>query len=208
MADTNATSAAAAPSRQRQAAAALSSPSLLPRRSPNIDEMNELMPKIQASTARNRRPSNEQPTAVPAPQKQYFGVLGQHHVICINGLPNNGKAFVARELGWYLEFFHGARVEYFEVDKYADCGSREANARALLADVQCFLRSAGGIGASHNNMPAMSAEGAPPGSLESVLAEESFRDRKSMNTDSGRVAIVMPPRMSAMAAMDDAQAKE
>eukprot|EP00964_Phaeocystis_antarctica_P081614 scaffold51065_cov45-Phaeocystis_antarctica.AAC.2 len=27
-----------------------------------------------------------------------------------------------------------------------------------------------------------------------------------MNTDSGRVAIVMPPRMSTMAAMDDAQA--
>ena len=29
-----------------------------------------------------------------------------------------------------------------------------------------------------------------------------------MNTDSGRVAIVMPPRMSTMAAMEDAQAKE
>ena len=29
-----------------------------------------------------------------------------------------------------------------------------------------------------------------------------------MNTDSGRVAIVMPPRMSTMALMDDAQSKE
>ena len=29
-----------------------------------------------------------------------------------------------------------------------------------------------------------------------------------MNTDSGRVAIVMPPRMSTMASMDDAQSKE
>jgi hypothetical protein len=84
------------------------SPSLQPRGSPGLDEMNELVPKIQASTARKARPSNEQPTTVPAPQKQYFGVLGQRHVICINGLPNNGKAFVARELGWYLEFFHGA----------------------------------------------------------------------------------------------------
>ena len=85
------------------------SPSLQPRGSPSpgLDEMNELVPKIQASTARKARPSNEQPTTVPAPQKQYFGVLGQRHVICINGLPNNGKAFVARELGWYLEFFHG-----------------------------------------------------------------------------------------------------
>ena len=84
------------------------SPALRPRGSPGVDEMNELVPKIQASTARKSRPSNEQPTTVPAPQKQYFGVLGQRHVICINGLPNNGKAFVARELGWYLEFFHGA----------------------------------------------------------------------------------------------------
>ena len=29
-----------------------------------------------------------------------------------------------------------------------------------------------------------------------------------MNTDSGRVAIVMPPRMSTMASMDDAHSKE
>ena len=71
--------------------------------------LNELVPRIQASTARKAASiANEQPTTVPAPQKQYFGVLGQRHVICLIGVPNNGKAFVARELGWYLEFFHGA----------------------------------------------------------------------------------------------------
>lgn len=180
--------------------------------------MNELVPRIQASTALKAQTSgNEQPTTVPAPQKQYFGVLGQRHVICLIGVPNNGKAFVARELGWYLEFFHGARVAYFEVDKYVDEGSREANASKLLEDVQSFLRSAGGIGASHSSNGKMAASGPPtpegpkgvsPDSLADVLAEESFRDRKSMNTDSGRVAIVMPPRMSTMASMDDAHSKE
>ena len=181
--------------------------------------MNELVPRIQASTAQKARQSgsNEQPTTVPAPQKQYFGVLGQRHVICLIGVPNNGKAFVGRELGWYLEFFHGARVAYFEVDKYVDEGSREANASKLAQDVQSFLRSAGGIGASHGSNGKLATSGPPTpegpkgistDSLADVLADESFRDRKSMNTDSGRVAIVMPPRMSTMASMDDAQSKE
>merc|ERR1719235_1795636 len=77
------------------------------KRASNID-MSELMPKIQAATAKSSaNVSNKLPTVVPAPQKQYFGVLGQRHVICMSGLPNNGKAFLADELGWYLEFFHG-----------------------------------------------------------------------------------------------------
>ena len=167
--------------------------------------MNELVPRIQASTAQKARQSgsNEQPTTVPAPQKQYFGVLGQRHVICLIGVPNNGKAFVGRELGWYLEFFHGARVAYFEVDKYVDEGSREANASKLAQDVQSFLRSAGGIGASHGSNDKMAAshgsndklaasgpptpegpKGVSSDSLADVLAEESFRDRKSMKSDS------------------------
>lgn len=156
--------------------------------------LNELVPRIQASTARKAASiANEQPTTVPAPQKQYFGVLGQRHVICLIGVPNNGKAFVARELGWYLEFFHGARVAYFEVDKYVDEGSREANASKLLGDVQSFLRSAGGIRASRSSNDKMEASGPPtpegpkhvsPDSLAGVLEEDSFQDRKSMNTDS------------------------
>jgi hypothetical protein len=163
------------------------------------DDMHDLMPKIQAVTARKASlTSNPQPTAVPAPQRQYFGVLGQRHVICINGLPNNGKAFVARELGWYLEFFHGARVEYFEVDKYADHGSREANALALLRDVENFLRRA--VRRERAGASAMTRDASPEGRAEDL--------RKASNTDSGRVAIVMPPRMATMAAMDDEGAKE
>ena len=53
-------------------------------------------------------------------------------------------------------------------------GSRDANARALSDDVQCFLRSAGGIGAAHSGSlgsmpPSPSLEGISPGSLQSAL---------------------------------------
>ena len=162
----------------------------------NSCEGNELAPKIQMTTVRNNASlENYTPTTVPAPQKQYFGVLGQRHVICINGLPNNGKAFVARELGWYLEFFHGARVAYYEVDHYADYGSRDANAQALLKDVQSFLQTTGG--SSTPNRPSTDETHA-----------QSFARRRKEDTDSGRVAIVMPPRMSVLAEMDDERAKE
>jgi len=173
------------------------------------------MPKIQAATAQSSATdSNQLPTVVPAPQKQYFGVLGQRHVICISGLPNNGKAFLAYELGWYLEFFHGAKVELFEVERYAHHGSREANAQALLDDVLSFLHKAGGIGASpsgeyidelDHDMESKKNPGAFP---TSPKPKESFGARKSHDTDAGRVAIVMPPRMSALAALDNNQAKE
>ena len=36
-------------------------------------------------------------------------------IICLTGLPHRGRASLASELGWYLEFFHGAKVDYFDV---------------------------------------------------------------------------------------------
>ena len=162
------------------------------------DDLSELIPKIQMNTASNNRcEANAMPTVVPAPQKQFFGVLGQRHVICINGLPNNGKKFVAYELGWYLEFFYGAKVAYFQVEDYTSHASREANALALLEDVQKFLRKAGGISRPHSFQQGGETE-----------ADASFAKRRKENTDSGRVAIVLPPRMAALSAMDDETAKE
>jgi broad specificity phosphatase PhoE len=179
-------------------------------------DMSELMPKIQAATAkRSANVSNNLPTVVPAPQKQYFGVLGQRHVICICGVPNNGKAFIAHELGWYLEFFHGAKVEYFEVERYAQHGRKDENANALLDDILHFLRKAGGIGASGrdsdeytytNGVPDL--EVSSSSSAPSPSKDSRFHARKSHETDSGRVAIVLAPRMSALAALDNEQAKE
>ena len=77
-------------------------PTGVARANSNTESLSELMPKIQITTARNnkRGVDNATPTVVPAPQKQFFGVLGQRHVICISGLPNNGKKFLAEELGW------------------------------------------------------------------------------------------------------------
>ena len=163
------------------------------------------MPKIQAATVRHHVPSNDMPTTVPAPQKQFFGVLGQRHVICLNGLPNNGKDFVAKELGWYLEFFHGARVEYFMVNEYFNPdGSREGNALALLEDLQSFLLQTGGKKAwqATPGTPGKPKERKPSGE------EDSFVVRRAANTDSGRVAIVLPPPMRFLAALDDQKTKE
>jgi broad specificity phosphatase PhoE len=183
----------------------------VPRRDSSFD-MSELMPKIQAKTAKSSaNVTNNLPTVVPAPQRQYFGVLGQRHVICISGLPNNGKAFLAHELGWYLEFFHGAKVKYFEVERYFNHGSKEANAHALLDDVVHFLHEAGGIGASgldsDESTHEKESDGVPSEGSPS-RRKETFLERKSHDTDAGRVAIVMAPRMSALAALDNQSAKE
>ena len=67
----------------------------------------------------------------------------------------------------------------------------------LLEDVQKFLRKAGGISRPNSFQQGGETE-----------ADASFAKRRKENTDSGRVAIVMPPRMSTMASMDDAQSKE
>ena len=163
-------------------------------RAANDDELSELMPKITQATAHSTATmNNPTPTVVPAPNKQFFGVLGQRHVICITGLPNNGKKFVAKELGWYLEFFYGTKVAFFQVEDYIHHGSREANARALFDGVQGFLHKTGGIMRSSN-----SGEG----------EADSFTRRRKENTDSGRVAIVLPPRMATLTTMDNDEARK
>ena len=178
-------------------------PSMELLRSPEgLGSFGELGSKIHAELVRARvHECNTQPTTLPAPQKQYFGTMGMRHVLCICGLPNTCKSFVAFELGWYLEFFHGATVEYFDVAHYAGRGTKEACARALLEDVQKFLDQAGGRGRqSTSTSDVVAVEG---------MDEESIRMMKM--TDSGRVAIVTPPSLPTMARLkrddDHAQAK-
>jgi hypothetical protein len=121
--------------------------------------------------------SNPQPTTVPAPQRQYFGTLGARHVICMVGLPYRGRNYVASELGWYLEFFHGAEVRHFDVaaSAAASGGSgREEHAQALLAEIQSFLQSSSASTALN-------------------LDEQSTADeKKTRQTDAGKVAIILP----------------
>ena len=163
----------------------------------NDEDLSELMPKIQLATARNNvNVDNATPTVVPAPQKQFFGVLGQRHVICINGLPNNGKMFVAKELGWYLEFFYGTKVAYFQVEDYIGSGGREANALALLDAVQSFLHQKKVGGSFQRSSDSMGED-----------RDDSFLRRRKEQVDAGRVAFILPPRMGHLATLDDDQAK-
>lgn len=137
-------------------------------------------PKSQANLGRTT--FNPQPTAVPAPQKQFFGTLGLRHVICIAGLPHRGRNYIAHELGWYLEFFHGAEVRHFDVAQHAEAtgGSREANAEGLLTELQAFLQGKSAATAQNFEDPEMDD------------------DQKMQMTDAGKVAIIIPFRMSVL----------
>lgn len=138
-----------------------------------------LCPKSQAKIVGHSTELNPQPTAVPAPQKQFFGTLGMRHVICIVGLPHRGRNYVASELGWYLEFFHGAEVRLFDVAESASGkGSRESHAEDLLQAIEEYLRSST-VAASALNFEQ-----------DSVGLHT-----KTQMADQGKVAIVLPFRM-------------
>ena len=62
---------------------------------------------------------NPLPTAVPPPIAATAGTLGVRHVLCLIGLPERGKPFIAGRLEAYLSFFHGAEVRRFNINDYA-----------------------------------------------------------------------------------------
>ena len=121
---------------------------------------------------------NPLPTAVPPPIAATAGTLGVRHVLCLIGLPERGKPFIARRLESYLSFFHGAAVRRFDINEYqkADAGSDE-NANALLYDLREFMQ--GHNEQSGRNMDLLSSE---------QHIDETDKRRK--NVDSGKVAIV------------------
>ena len=41
-------------------------------------------------------------------------------MLCLIGLPERGKPFIARRLQSYLSFFHGADVQLFNINDYSD----------------------------------------------------------------------------------------
>ena len=138
-------------------------------------------PRSQADIVNHASDQNPEPTAVPAPQRQFFGTLGARHVICLVGLPVRGRNYVASELGWYLEFFHGAEVKVFDVAEYADKfgeASREKHAHHLLEALEAFL------------------QGSTSSSALNLGADARRNATKMQMTDQGRVAIVLPFRMS------------
>ena len=84
--------------------------------------------------------NNPLPTAVPPPIAANSGTLGVRHVLCVIGLPERGKPYIARRLQSYLSFFHGADVQTYNLSDYqkGPPGCDE-NAYLLLADLRTFM---------------------------------------------------------------------
>ena len=119
----------------------------IPRRNTNPDIDPYVKSQEHLLTATDYNP---QPTAVPPPIAANAGTLGVRHVLCIIGLPERGKPYIARRLQSYLSFFHGADVQLFNIAEYVrgPPGSDE-NADALLADLRKFMEKRNQA-ASHN----------------------------------------------------------
>lgn len=139
---------------------------------------------------------NPQPTAVPPPIAANAGTLGVRHVLCIIGLPERGKPYIARRLQLYLSFFHGADVRVFNIADYAVGPSGcDENAETLLDDVRKFMEKRNE--AASNNMDVPSRIGSASVSedpTETPLSHQYLideADRRRKNVDSGKVAIIM-----------------
>ena len=94
---------------------------------------------------------NPMPTAVPPPIAANAGTLGVRHVLCVIGLPERGKPYIARRLQAYLSFFHGAEVRIFNLRDYevGPAPGCDENADALLADMRSFMHKEHSAAASN-----------------------------------------------------------
>lgn len=136
--------------------------------------------------------NNPLPTAVPPPIAANAGTLGVRHVLCVIGLPERGKPYIARRLQAYLSFFHGAEVHIFNLQDYergkAGC---DENADALLGDLRQFMYKENAA-AGHNMDVAKSQKDiSDPSSTEADTFLVADKDTRRKNVDSGKVAIIM-----------------
>ena len=102
---------------------------------------------------------NPQPTAVPPPIAAVAGTLGDRHVMCMIGLPERGKPFIAKRLQQYLSFFHGAQVRIFDLHTYQQksghpAGSDE-NAELLMHELRAFMST--NKGSASGNLDGLGA---------------------------------------------------
>jgi len=124
---------------------------------------------------------NPLPTAVPPPIAATAGTLGVRHVLCLIGLPERGKPFIAGRLDAYLSFFHGAEVRRFNINEYSrQPGGSDENAEALLKDLRDFMSSTSTVAGRNmdHHIPAHEND---------LVASQ---DRRRKNVDSGKVAII------------------
>lgn len=198
-----------------EAGSSSDSPDGVPRRYSNTENSQPFV----ASQAHLLRATTEnpQPTAVPPPIAANAGTLGVRHVLCIIGLPERGKPYIARRLQSYLSFFHGAEVQIFNLQDYqrSEPGSDE-NADAVLRDLRAFMSKDSSLAANNMNVSkrqsGLRQSGLAENSEGSGLAESSVKssadqaldsdsiatellvdnkDPRRKNVDSGKVAIIM-----------------
>eukprot|EP00930_Biecheleria_cincta_P077557 TRINITY_DN6485_c0_g1_i2.p1 TRINITY_DN6485_c0_g1~~TRINITY_DN6485_c0_g1_i2.p1 ORF type:complete len:644 (-),score=83.16 TRINITY_DN6485_c0_g1_i2:127-2058(-) len=83
--------------------------------------------------------ANPTPVLVPPPfpglARQQWS---QKHVAPVLGLPMRGKSHTARQLKRYIQFFHGARAEIFDVNDYLGPGGDQK----LYEDLEVFFGGA------------------------------------------------------------------
>ena len=123
--------------------------------------------------------SNPTPTMTPPPIAPLTGALGQRHVISVIGLPFSGQSFVAKWLGRYLSFFHGADVKLFNLKDYVG-GSHDDNAENLMQTIICFM--------DEQTAPAS-------GNYKELLDQGTIdfaasADVRLKNADTGKIAII------------------
>eukprot|EP00944_MAST-04C_sp_MAST-4C-sp1_P011085 g11085.t1 len=82
--------------------------------SPQIDKyLNPFQDKWST-----RKDFNPKPQVRSAPQGSENGTAGDKLVLVMVGLPARGKTYIARRIGRYLRFFHGAPTKVFNVGNY------------------------------------------------------------------------------------------
>eukprot|EP00440_Ansanella_granifera_P058759 gb/GFBE01063688.1/.p1 GENE.gb/GFBE01063688.1/~~gb/GFBE01063688.1/.p1 ORF type:complete len:652 (+),score=139.99 gb/GFBE01063688.1/:1-1956(+) len=122
--------------------------------------------------------SNPTPVTVPPP---FPGLAmqqwSQRHVAPILGLPMRGKSHISRELKRYIEFFHGARAEIFDVNQYLGPGGDER----LFADLESFFGANGQCADPYSfDQKDRGGDPATKGGFAIILCNDSLESVHSM----------------------------
>lgn len=116
---------------------------------------------------------NPLPTAVPPPIAAVAGLLGVRHVLCLIGLPERGKPFIAHRLSKYLSFFHGAEVKLFDINEVmgrsgGPAGS-DLNANFMFDEIRTFMNATSSSADRNMSVPKCSRSRAGPTELQAAV---------------------------------------
>jgi len=127
------------------------------------------------------RPTKENPipTMVPPPTPCLSAAhFHRRYVISIIGLPVRGKAHTAKRLQRYMEFFHGAYIELFDISEYA---SDPESDETLLRKIKEFFEQGEEGGLEATSREQMGAEkSVHAGRIAILFASNTAQNRRSM----------------------------